>query len=114
MRGRRMSAMPNPVAMLLIVPLIVAGQGFQGTLRADPLEAPAPASVRVFIGASRVRLDNGRTLAGIDTGVLDVAPGHGGFASLITWRDGGQISLRGMLGTRTTKGKYAGTACGVQ
>jgi hypothetical protein len=87
---------------------------FQGVPDIKSLESPAPASVHVFVGESTVKLDNGNTLVGIDTGVLDKEPGHGGFASLITWKDGGQISLRGTLGEHATKGEYAGTACGAR
>jgi hypothetical protein len=87
---------------------------FQGTPKPDPLGAPVPASVHVFVGQSTVTLDKGGTLAGVDSGVIDLPPGQGGFASLITWKDGGQISLRGALVPGATKGEYEGTACGAR
>lgn len=88
---------------------------FQGTAKPDPLGAPVPPTVHVFVGESTVTLDTGGTLAGIDSGVIDFPPpGQGGFASVITWKDGGQISLRGALVNGMTKGEYAGSACGVR
>jgi len=80
--------------------------------------APAPAAtVRFFVGESTVSLKNGATLMGIDTGAADMPPpGQGGFASVITWKDGGQIRLRGFidLAVGKTTGEYEGTACGIR
>jgi len=81
-----------------------------------PAGDPAPPSIQFFVGESIVRLENGRTLSGTDTGTIDMPPGLGGFASLITWKDGGQIRLRGTLDTiaGTTSGDYQGTVCGAR
>ncbi len=75
--------------------------------------APAPTSVKFFVGESRVKLKKGGTINGVDTGTIDMPPGRGGFASLITWTQGaaGQIRLRGMLTPAGTTGEYAGDLC---
>ena len=88
-----------------------------------PVEAgaPAPPTVRFFVGQSTVTLKNGDVLIGTDTGTIDMPPGLGGFASLITWTEargkitnaGGQIRLRGILDPATgTSGDYEGNVCG--
>jgi hypothetical protein len=60
-------------------------------------------------------------LLGVDTGTIDLPPGQGGFASLITWTGGtgtfagatGQIRLCGFLDAvaGTTSGDYGGSIC---
>lgn len=74
------------------------------------------ATVTFFVGESTVTLKDGRTLTGIDTGTIDMPPGEGGFASLITWKNGGQIRLRGVLDLAAgeTRGDYQGTVCGAR
>jgi hypothetical protein len=76
--------------------------------------APAAESVQFFVGESTLILKNGPTMTGIDTGTVDM--GTGGFASLITWKDGGQIRLRGAFdpGKGMTTGDYQGTVCGTR
>lgn len=72
-----------------------------------------------FTGNSRISLKSGDELRGTDTGSLDLPPGQGGFASLITFHGGsgrmsgatGQIRLRGELGPGTTSGDYLGSLC---
>jgi len=89
---------------------------FQTVGDPKPAGGPAPASVIFFVGESSVTPDKGGTLGGIDTGTIDMPPGLGGFASLITWNGGatGQIRLRGVLdpAAGTTSGDYEGTVCG--
>ena len=68
-----------------------------------------------------MQLKNGDHLLGTDTGSIDLPPGEGGFASLITWNGGtgqmtgasGQIRLRGEFdpAAGTTAGDYLGTVC---
>ncbi len=77
------------------------------------------ATVLFFTGRSTVFLKSGATVYGTDTGSLDVPPGQGGFASLITFTDAaghvtqGQIRLRGEFNPAegTTSGDYLGTVC---
>jgi hypothetical protein len=79
------------------------------------------ATTLFYTGRSTVFLDQGDELAGTDTGTLDPPPGHGGFASLITWTGGtgamtgatGQIRLRGEFtdAGAGTSGDYVGTLC---
>jgi hypothetical protein len=70
-------------------------------------------TVLFFAGNSTVALNSGEQLAGIDTGSLDLPPGRGGFASLITFGSRGQIRLRGEFNPAdaTTNGDYLGTLC---
>ena len=78
-------------------------------------------TVLFFTGKSDVQLKNGDHLLGTDTGSIDLPPGEGGFASLITWNGGtgqmtgasGQIRLRGEFdpAAGTTAGDYLGTVC---
>jgi hypothetical protein len=67
-----------------------------------------------FTGRSTVFLKRGGTIAGTDTGSIDLPPGAGGFASLITFDDGGgQIRLRGEFNAAEaeTSGDYIGELC---
>ena len=78
-------------------------------------------TVLFFTGRSDVLLKSGDHLLGTDTGSIDLPPGQGGFASLITWNGGtgkmtgasGQIRLRGEFdpAAGTTAGDYLGTVC---
>jgi hypothetical protein len=78
-------------------------------------------TVLFFAGKSTVFLKSGDKLLGIDTGSIDLPPGQGGFASLITFSGGtgpmstatGQIRLRGEFdGVQgTTIGDYIGKLC---
>ncbi|HEU5162946.1 MAG TPA: hypothetical protein VFV54_07365 [Thermoanaerobaculia bacterium] len=75
---------------------------------------PGIENVLFFTGRSAVALLDGSTVEGSDTGSLDLPPGAGGFASLITWdAKGGQIRLRGEFNPAagTTSGEYIGTLC---
>lgn len=76
---------------------------------------PGIEGVLFFTGRSTVALKSGGTVEGTDTGSIDLPPGAGGFASLITWDGGaGQIRLRGEFdpAAGTTSGDYLGTLCG--
>jgi len=74
-----------------------------------------------FTGKSTVFLKSGNQLSGTDTGSIDLPPGQGGFASLITFDGGtgdmsgatGQIRLRGEFDAAegTTSGDYSGKLC---
>lgn len=67
-----------------------------------------------FAGKSTVSLKDGSQIIGTDTGTIDLPPGQGGFASLITFdNDGGQIRLRGHFDpvAGTTSGDYNGSVC---
>jgi hypothetical protein len=67
-----------------------------------------------FTGRSTVFLKRGGQIVGTDTGSIDLPPGAGGFASLITFDDaGGQIRLRGEFNAAeaTTSGDYIGELC---
>ena len=68
-----------------------------------------------FAGQSTIQLENGATVVGTDSGTLDLPPGQGGFASLITFDVGGvgQIRLRGHFdpAAGTTAGDYLGVFC---
>ncbi len=76
-------------------------------------------TVLFFTGKSTIFLKSADVLLGTDTGAIDVPPGLGGFASLITFDGGtgtmagatGQIRLRGELAEGTTSGDYTGTLC---
>jgi hypothetical protein len=78
------------------------------------------ATVFFYTGESTVFLKNGDQVVGTDTGSLDLPPGQGGFASLISFHGGtgkmsgasGQLRLRGELGADgTTSGDYIGSLC---
>ena len=78
-------------------------------------------AISFFTGHSIITLKSGEKLFGTDTGTLDLPPGDGRFASLITFTGGigamanatGQIRLRGELDavSGTTSGDYIGTVC---
>ena len=78
-------------------------------------------TVLFFTGKSTIFLKSGDQLLGNDTGSIDLPPGQGGFASLITFDGGtgnmsgatGQIRLRGEFDAAqaTTSGDYVGTLC---
>jgi hypothetical protein len=72
-------------------------------------------TVLFFAGTSVVSLQDGSVTTGTDTGSIDLPPGAGGFASLITFNTGGtgQIRLRGEFAAAagTTSGDYNGTFC---
>ena len=71
-------------------------------------------TVFFFTGRSTVSLKDGGQVLGTDTGSIDLPPGPGGFASLITFdNDGGQIRLRGHFDAvaGTTSGDYNGAMC---
>ena len=86
-----------------------------------PNGEPEVPTISFFTGHSIITLKNGEQLFGTDTGTLDLPPGHGGFASLITFTGGtgtmanatGQIRLRGEFDAEsgTTSGDYIGTVC---
>jgi hypothetical protein len=69
-----------------------------------------------FAGQSTIQLQDGATVVGTDSGTLDLPPGQGGFASLITFDTGasGQIHLRGDFDAAAgkTAGDYLGSICG--
>lgn len=72
------------------------------------------ATILFFTGRSTVFLKRGGEIVGTDTGSIDLPPGQGGFASLITFDNGGgQIQLRGNFNAAeaTTSGDYVGTFC---
>jgi hypothetical protein len=68
-----------------------------------------------------VRDERPHAVVGTDTGAIDLPPGQGGFASLITFTGGtggmsgatGQIRLRGEfdVASGTTSGDYLGSLC---
>jgi hypothetical protein len=105
-------------------PLCTAGRvwgGVQGSYQ-FVMTAASPAAplggtptVVFFTGMSVVTLNGGAVISGVDTGSLDLPPGLGGFASLITFGggSGGQIRLRGEFNAAdgTTTGDYLGTLC---
>jgi hypothetical protein len=78
-------------------------------------------TILFFAGKSTVFLKSGDEVLGTDTGSIDLPPGQGGFASLITFDGGtgamigatGQIRLRGEFNAAvgTTSGDYIGTLC---
>jgi hypothetical protein len=78
-------------------------------------------TILFFTGQSVIFLKSGNELHGTDTGAIDLPPGLGGFASLITFTGGtggmstasGQIRLRGEFDASegTTTGDYIGTLC---
>ncbi|HKT79995.1 MAG TPA: hypothetical protein VJP86_07220 [Vicinamibacterales bacterium] len=111
------------------VGLCTAGRvwgGIQGTYAftmssAAPTGEPDVPTILFFTGHSTVALKTGDVVLGTDTGVIDLPPGNGGFASLITFNGGtgamtnatGQIRLRGDFDpvAGTTSGDYLGTIC---
>lgn len=110
-------------------PFCTAGNvwgGIQGSYRftmdkAIPNGESEVPTITFFTGHSIINLKSGDELFGTDTGTLDLPPGHGGFASLITFTGGtgamagatGQIRLRGEFDpiAGTTSGDYIGTVC---
>jgi hypothetical protein len=78
-------------------------------------------TILFFTGKSDVALNSGDHVFGTDTGSIDLPPGAGGFASLITFSGGtggmstasGQIRLRGHFDATagTTSGDYDGSLC---
>lgn len=68
-----------------------------------------------FAGHSTIAMQDGSTIQATDSGTLDLPPGQGGFASLITFDAGaaGQIRLRGYFDpvAGTTSGDYLGAFC---
>jgi hypothetical protein len=112
------------------VNLCTAGRvwgGIQGSYaftmtNAVPNGEPTVPTVLFFTGHSVVTLKSGDVVLGTDTGSIDLPPGQGGFASLITFHPGGsgsmanatgQIRLRGDFDpvAGTTSGDYLGTIC---
>jgi len=100
--------------------------GIQGDYRFTmdkiiPNGEPEVPTISFFTGHSIISLKSGDQLFGTDTGTIDLPPGHGGFASLITFTGGtgamanatGQIRLRGEFDpvAGTTSGDYIGTVC---
>jgi hypothetical protein len=100
--------------------------GIQGSYRFTmdkiiPNGEPEVPTISFFTGHSIITLKSGEELFGTDTGSLDLPPGHGGFASLITFTGGtgamanatGQIRLRGEFDAVSgiTSGDYIGTVC---
>lgn len=100
--------------------------GIQGNYRftmdkAIPNGEPEVPTIDFFTGHSIITLKSGDQLFGTDTGTIDLPPGKGGFASLITFTGGsgamtnatGQIRLRGEFDpvVGTTSGDYIGTVC---
>jgi len=103
--------------------------GIQGDYRFTmdkiiPNGEPEVPTISFFTGHSIIALKSGDELFGTDTGTIDLPPGHGGFASLITFTGGtgamanatGQIRLRGEFDpvAGTTSGDYIGTVCTAQ
>ena len=86
-----------------------------------PNGEPEVPTIFFFTGHSIIALKSGDELFGTDTGTIDLPPGKGGFASLITFTGGtgamanatGQIRLRGEFDpvAGTTSGDYIGTVC---
>jgi len=110
-------------------PFCTAGRvwgGIQGSYhftmdKIIPNGEPEVPTISFFTGHSVITLKSGDQVFGTDTGTLDLPPGHGGFASLITFTGGtgamanatGQIRLRGEFDavSGTTSGDYIGTVC---
>lgn len=110
-------------------PLCTAGRvwgGVQGNYhftmnKIIPNGEPEVPTIMFFTGHSIINLKSGDQLFGTDTGTIDLPPGKGGFASLITFTGGtgamsnatGQIRLRGSLNASegTTSGDYMGEVC---
>lgn len=94
--------------------------GVQGTYKFAMTAAVSSGSfggvptILFFTGRSTVFLKRGGEIVGTDTGSIDLPPGQGGFASLITFDNGGgQIQLRGNFNAAeaTTSGDYLGQLC---
>ena len=100
--------------------------GMQGNYRFTmdkiiPNGEPEVPTISFFTGHSIITLKSGDQLFGTDTGTIDLPPGHGGFASLISFTGGtggmanatGQIRLRGEFDpiAGATSGEYIGTVC---
>lgn len=100
--------------------------GIQGSYRFTmdktiPNGEPEVPTISFFTGHSIITLKSGDELFGTDTGTIDLPPGKGGFASLITFTGGsgamthatGQIRLRGEFDpvAGITSGDYIGTLC---
>jgi len=110
-------------------PLCTAGRvwgGIQGNYRFTmdkiiPNGEPEVPTISFFTGHSIITLKSGDELFGTDTGTIDLPPGQGGFASLITFTGGtgamanatGQIRLRGEFDAVAgiTSGDYIGVVC---
>ena len=92
--------------------------------KAIPNGEPEVPTISFFTGHSIISLKSGDQLFGTDTGTIDLPPGQGGFASLITFTGGtgamtgatGQIRLRGVFDpvAGTTSGDYTGEVCTAQ
>ena len=110
-------------------PFCTAGRvwgGIQGNYRFTmdkiiPNGEPEVPTISFFTGHSIITLKNGDEVFGTDTGTIDLPPGQGGFASLITFTGGtgamakatGQIRLRGEFDAVAgiTSGDYVGIVC---
>jgi hypothetical protein len=110
-------------------PLCTAGRvwgGIQGDYKFTmdkilPNGEPEAPTIFFFTGHSVITLKSGDQVFGTDTGTIDLPPGRGGFASLITFTGGtgamanasGQIRLRGEFDpvAGTTSGDYLGSVC---
>jgi hypothetical protein len=110
-------------------PLCTAGRvwgGIQGSYhftmnKIVPNGEPEVPTIVFFTGHSIIDLKSGDQLFGTDTGTIDLPPGKGGFASLITFTGGtgamanatGQIRLRGDFNAveGSTSGDYLGEVC---
>jgi hypothetical protein len=126
--GRFEAHLVPPQDCTSVVGLCTAGRvwgGLQGDYQFTmsklvPTAEPETPSINFFTGRSIVHTKDG-DLHGVDTGTIDLPPGQGGFASLITWTGGtgpyaattGQIHLRGLLDAAagTTSGDYEGSIC---
>src|SRR3954471_21832130 len=81
--------------------------------------APASATVRFFVGEGKVRLRSPGVVTAVETGTIDLPPGQGGFASLMTWTGGpaghssGQLRLTGLFNpvNAGVAGDYQGNVC---
>src|SRR5437588_5258228 len=62
-------------------------------------------TVLFFTGKSTIFLKSGDTLLGTDTGAIDLPPGEGGFASLITF-DGGTGKMTGATRQIRLRGRF--------
>src|SRR5919199_31520 len=62
-------------------------------------------TVLFFTGKSTIFLKSGDQLLGTDTGSIDLPPGQGGFASLITF-DGGTGNMSGATGQIRLRGEF--------
>jgi hypothetical protein len=126
--GHFLAQLVPPADCASVVGVCTAGRvwgGLQGDYNFTmstlvPTAEPETPSIFFFTGRSIVHTKEG-DLHGVDTGTIDLPPGQGGFASLITWTGGtgpfaattGQIRLRGFLDATagTTSGDYEGEIC---